>query len=113
MPSKTRHRQQALHNYAVYEYLNASPQATTDWQITVLFYAALHYVDAYLANIDVHPRSHEDRDAYVSVLADLRHVASSYLQLRDRTMDARYLRRDGPPGSPPICTPITFDYEII
>ncbi len=75
MPSKARHVQQALHNYAVYDYLNASPQATTDWQITVLFYAALHYVDAYLDNVGVHPRSHEDRDAYVSVLADLRHVA--------------------------------------
>ncbi len=98
MPSSARHVQQALHNYAVYQYLNASSQPATDWQVTMLFYAALHYVDAYLGKMNVHPRSHEDRDAYVSVVADLRRVASSYLQLRDRSMDARYLRRDLPPA---------------
>ena len=90
MPSKTDHQRQAESNEAFYADVRGDLGSYQDWQVTSLFYAALHYVDAYLATKDVHPKLHKDRDWYVSSEAQLRHISIDYLTLKDRSMEARY-----------------------
>ena len=57
----------------------------------VLFYAAVHYVEAYLAiKMNVHLRSHTTRDTYVGRLADLKKIFSAYQHLKFYGYNARY-----------------------
>ena len=58
-----------------------------EWQVTILFYSALHYVDAFLATQGTHPKSHHERFGLVSNLTD---VARYYETLFKRSMNARY-----------------------
>jgi hypothetical protein len=44
------HIRQAEHNEALADYLLGTPYP--DWRCTVLFYAALHYVQAYFSSQD-------------------------------------------------------------
>jgi hypothetical protein len=46
MPHKNVHIAQALHNEELAAYLSGT--AYPDWIVTSMFYAALHYVEAYL-----------------------------------------------------------------
>ena len=59
----------------------------TEWEVTILFYSALHYVDAFLATQGAHPKSHRERFDLVSNLTDL---ARYYEILFKRSMNARY-----------------------
>ena len=64
------------------------------WSITGLFYAALHYVDAYLATQGapggIHPASHVARGALVATDPVLAQIYPQYRRLKDRSEDARY-----------------------
>ena len=60
MPDFESHLRQAERNERVASHLATFP----DWQTVALFYAALHYVDAYLAQrfgAQGHPTSHQAR----------------------------------------------------
>ena len=59
----------------------------TEWEVTILFYSALHYVDAFLATQGAHPKSHQERFGLVSNLTG---VARYYEILFKRSMNARY-----------------------
>lgn len=53
------HLQQAWQNEALASQLGSLPLAAYDWAITVLFYAILHFVDAYLLqHHGIVPRGH-------------------------------------------------------
>ena len=84
MPSVEAHVAQAEHNEAIADELQRL--GADDWQITTLFYAALHYADAVLA--PYHPGGHRDRGRRVA--AALPEVTAEYIQLRDRSEEARY-----------------------
>lgn len=90
MPTQQKHLQQAQRNEELYHYLAHVAPAYTDWQITALFYAALHYIDAYLAGHNVHPSSHEERNGLVAIEGSLRRIYVAYRDLEDRSRDARY-----------------------
>ena len=53
----------------------------------MLFYSALHYVDAFLATLGMHPRTHCERN---DLLANLTDLAVYYQVLSKRSMNARY-----------------------
>jgi hypothetical protein len=67
-----------------------------EWAITGLFYCALHYIDAVLSqdpNLSERykePMGHLDRKDAVSNCLSLKDIASLYLQLDDRSRQARY-----------------------
>lgn len=66
MPTYLEHLVQAEHNEATYHYLAIDASRHSDWQVTCLFYAALHYVDALLHRSGAlpeaeHRRSHGTR----------------------------------------------------
>ncbi len=98
MPNKQSHVDQARINEKAYQYLGGAEPPFVDWQVTSLFYAALQYVDAYLATKGIHPHDHRERDGWIARLAGLKQISSAYFELKDRSMDARYLRAKLPPG---------------
>lgn len=100
MPDIGEHLAQARHNEDVVLYLGGVSPDYVDWQMTGLFYAALHYVDAYfvagqLAGAtaqslprNLHPRNHAERDQMVS--RHLPAIQRTYRLLKDHSIDARY-----------------------
>lgn len=93
MASKDAHLRQAAHNEELYSQL--SNTKFLDWAVTGIFYAALHYVDAYLAtkNIDpkyAHPPTHEVRTPLVATESNLKRIFPQYQWLKNRSEDARY-----------------------
>ena len=63
MPSEQEHMDKARHNEAFVQSLGIPTTTFLDWAVTGIFYAALHYVEAFLATQRVHSPSHRSRDA--------------------------------------------------
>jgi len=57
-----------------------------DWIVVVAFYAALHWVDAYLAVLGNHPQNHRERNLIVTLLP----IAFEYSLLYSTSRRARY-----------------------
>ncbi len=65
--------------------------AARRWATICAFYAAVHYVNAWLwENVQVKPRDHAERRSFVASMAVLRPMASAYFRLQERGYDARY-----------------------
>jgi hypothetical protein len=91
MPIKDVHIQKAKDNEAFADTLSDSPQASLNWKLVILFYAAIHLVEAYLAktlNMDV--KSHTTRDKYMEREASLRQIRNDYWHLKFYGYNARY-----------------------
>lgn len=90
MPGTNAHLGQAEHNLNLFAALDV--EKYSDWAATVLFYTALHYVDAYLAKtISYDPDGHSARDKAIERTATLRSIRSNYRSLKDSCHNARYL----------------------
>lgn len=62
-----------------------------DWALTGLFYAALHYIDAYFAmESNDTPQSHRERNGRVRRDTTLDEIRSHYLDLYVLSIQARY-----------------------
>lgn len=62
-----------------------------EWAVVVAFYAAVHYVNAYLwEKIQYAPRNHGERVKAIDTWAELKAISSSYLVLQDYSFFARY-----------------------
>ena len=96
MPADTFHVTKAERNEQFCHNCNLKQSQYHEWTVVVLFYSAMHYIDAVLYNehqlIRDHrnPRSHIKRKIAVSKSSKLAPVASLYLDLYDRSLDARY-----------------------
>jgi len=97
MASRFEHETRSQHNEDLCTYLRAAaPSAFCDWQVTALFYAAVHLVDAYLAaTYGLHPNLHRDRTGRGRGRSDcvqqhLRAVYVDYRQLESLSRIARY-----------------------
>lgn len=89
MPSLVEHIEKSRHNEDL-AYLLSSKTAYFDWAVTILFYAAVHYVDAVLSVSRVDPLSHEQRHTAMRVNGTLRHVFKQYRTLETLSRNARY-----------------------
>lgn len=91
MPTVTQHIRAAQSFEQLAEsLLNQSPS----WAVVVTFYAALHWVDSFLARSQgIHPVSHSEREAYVR-RTQLRLVFDQYKTLSDHSRHARYDLRE-------------------
>ena len=89
MPDTRVHLDQARHNEAFFSEMSLDLYG--DWAVTVLFYSALHYIDAYLAKMGhIDPGSHDVRDGLVSRFPETRAVARQYFRLKNFSSSARY-----------------------
>lgn len=87
MPEFQRHLSKAQENENLADTMATLPNRPTDWEVTMLFYSALHYVDAFLATRDLHPENHRERS---NLLAESTNFARAYRTLFRRSMNARY-----------------------
>lgn len=89
MPSKDAHLKQARHNFSLFQSFDKTKYP--DWAVTILFYTALHYVDAFLAGSAIDPGSHVARDKYIRMVTQLRPLYSHYCFLKNLSHNARYV----------------------
>jgi bisphosphoglycerate-independent phosphoglycerate mutase (AlkP superfamily) len=89
LPSKDAHIKKAERNEKFAEFL-ASKTHYLDWAITVLFYAALHYVDAVLAVSLADPEDHKERKAQMAVNETLKRVYREYRIVETASWNSRY-----------------------
>lgn len=64
-----------------------------DWVVVIAFYAAVHYVNAYLWERDnrYDPGNHKNRGAKARTLPDLRRINRQYRRLNGLAYDVRYV----------------------
>lgn len=87
-----RYRGQAEHNLKVAETLSSGDLPSLQWAVICMFYAGLHYVNAYFVQAGTPPagiKSHGARDALIGRLMP-QHVYRSYKWLKKRSVDMRY-----------------------
>jgi hypothetical protein len=100
MPSPDPNRDQSLHhiqeasdNYARYQMMSEQDR-DLGWAVTLLFYSALHLVQAHAERhctrtpSNPFPVDHQSRDPYVA--NNLPEVAHEYTRLYNASMDGRY-----------------------
>ena len=94
MPRVTEHLEQVERNESLYRdlcRLYTSVPQYGEWEVVALFYAALHYVDAWLADSEeVHPRNHTQRIGMVRSNTALRPISDQYERLYRLSVLARY-----------------------
>lgn len=89
MPDVTDHILQARHNEEFYQATDKN--VYSDWAMTAVYYAALHYIDAFLARVNIiDPGGHDVRDQEVRGRAELRAISRLYFRLKSRSRNARY-----------------------
>ena len=91
MGDRQGHIRKAQHNESFVRKQILQLRGCNDWKVTAIFYAAVHYIDAGLARMNIHPIRHEGkegRNTYASV--HFRKIASKYQTLYNRSRYARY-----------------------
>jgi hypothetical protein len=87
LPSETDHVLKAEHNEF---FVSQTDNPFFDWKLTGIFYSALHYVDAYLATMGIHPPSHAIRLGHVRTDPKLTTIRRDYRELLNESRTARY-----------------------
>lgn len=90
--------QQAAHNFEFAAYIRNSRPECLDWSVTSLFYAAVHYVNAYFKKSGIAiPRRHTSPDSKAPGRSNLvqkdpilSRIYDPYRNLDDESRDARY-----------------------
>ena len=91
MPSFEEHRQKCDIAKSTQLALQAADSNIyADWIVIAAFYQALHWVDAFFALENYHPRRHGERKGAVERHRDLERIGDSYTRLYDASIDARY-----------------------
>jgi len=93
MGDKSGHLRKISHNNNFFKLVLKNDPLTNpiypDWMVTIIFYTALHHVDAKLSELDIHPDTHPDRNSFVAY--HLKQVCKDYLFLKSRSEYARYI----------------------
>lgn len=90
MPARDNHLRQAQHNEAFVVSLNLDSTDYLDWAVTGIFYAALHYVESFLASQNIHSSSHGFRLHVFQEQQNLKPIYNQYRVLKTRSENARY-----------------------
>lgn len=91
MPDRAEHLAKATANRRFLQRI-VEQRLAPDWAVTVLFYQAMHAVEAWFANRSVHHLNHVRRNQ--AVFDHLREIATPYRKLHDLSRIARY-SKDG------------------
>ena len=79
----------AQRNEQFVDAITSLPQRFPEWEITALFYSALHYASAFLATQGHNPENHHRRN---QLIGDLTNVGTDYQNLYRLSLNARYKR---------------------
>jgi hypothetical protein len=91
MSTADEHVERAEKNEGFANALSRTNAIEVDWAITALFYAALHYIDAYfLSHRWGRPRFHFEREGKIRDTGELLGIWPDYRRLKDMSPAARY-----------------------
>ena len=90
MPNKDEHLQKARHDEEFADSLDVDNTHFLDWAVPSLFYAGLHYIEAYFAISGVHSPDHRTRDSSVRRDPNLRPLYADFNELKNYSINARY-----------------------
>jgi hypothetical protein len=93
MPREDEHLQKATHNERFADSLDLSQRSHLEWAITALFYAAVHYIEAYFAKFGFHCPDHTERAREISRDPRIRQAFKDYRELQTLSTAARYSAR--------------------
>jgi uncharacterized protein (UPF0332 family) len=88
LPGRSEHAAQAEWNETAAA--RFSEAGFNDWAITALFYASLHWIDAYLLGEGIHLTSHWRRQAFIRESPELVSIFGAFGLLRMDSEGARY-----------------------
>lgn len=90
MPIRGEHEDKAQENEELANNLESDTNYSdiNDWIVTILFYTAVHFVEAELADINIHSNDHQDRRENIG--RHLSSLYSDYKTLKQRSENARY-----------------------
>jgi hypothetical protein len=90
LPKPVTHINQAKSNEQLAQYLDGAPYP--DWRATALFYASVHYVQAYFSSLNPPARfnRHVDRDTAIQGDRHISTIWDDYRSLKDWSELARY-----------------------
>jgi hypothetical protein len=88
VPTRDEHINRAEENEQMAKAMDLSKGVNVGWAITIIYYSALHYVDAYLEVQSIRPPNHEERDARVN--SKLKDIYNEYRYLKHKSREARY-----------------------
>ncbi|MBI4822692.1 MAG: hypothetical protein HY805_00450 [Nitrospirae bacterium] len=89
MPLIDKHIKQAGHNERFVNSFVVESTPFADWVLTGIFYAALHYIEAFFSTKNIHTASHYQRDTEVGL--NSQPIYSDYRDLKAYSYGARYL----------------------
>ena len=87
MRTPQEHLAQAARNEEFANAISGLETRFTEWEVTALFYSALHYVSAFLATQGYEAKNHHERR---SLIAHYTNVSYEYDNLLQHSLDARY-----------------------
>ncbi len=91
MNSADEHIERAERNEGFAGALNRTNAIEADWAVTALFYAGLHYIDAYFLSHGVKRlRFQFEREGKSRETGDLLGIWPDYRRLKDMSLEARY-----------------------
>ena len=88
MPLDERLLERARHNERFLDTLDLDTTPYLDWAVTIAFYAALRYVDAFFYPAE--PHDHRERLTWVQTNPRTRPIYDSYVELYRQSRNARY-----------------------
>ena len=90
LAEKQSHLTKAEHNKDFLENIIKGNELYNDWSATVIFYCAVHIVEAYFAEKNIHHLKHKDRQNDIRQESALSSIRVSYKILEDLSRTARY-----------------------
>ena len=92
MPTEPQHLAKALNNRSIATALGADPtdHTATAWALTVLFYSALHYIEAFNSRTNFHGHTHQQVNDQVRRNPVLEAIKYDYRDLQNFSWNARY-----------------------
>lgn len=90
MGTQDEHSAKALANEVFAATMDPAISVSAGWAMTMLFYAALHHVQAYFVTQGKYPITHTHRDSSIRRDSNLGHIYVDYRELEDLSRMARY-----------------------
>jgi hypothetical protein len=91
LATKDEHLRKAEENQAFAESITNSDVAQREWGLIIRFYAAIHYVEAYLSSVGCGTVSHRERRRVIASRSELAPLADDFQDLYNLAWNARYL----------------------
>jgi hypothetical protein len=90
LPDRHQHVNKARNDEIFAQKTDPKTSVDCEWAVTALFYAALHYVEAYFATKNMHYDRHGDRESALRRESAIKALWDDYRTLKRHSRKARY-----------------------